>query len=359
MEKECPIRVTFLRLSSLGDVIVGACVLPFVKAHLHKIYPQGVKICWIVDSMFSEILHHSPCIDEVVSINLRKGGITAIPRAIRTLKSLKHNDILIDMQGLIKSAICGAIMDKKEYWGFAWDSIKEPAASICYTHKVHIPYGEHILRRNFTLVSKSLGIQADEKQFYSSRSDAFGVGNDFKIQLEDIFTRYIYKDSIKNADFIYVLLVLEASLESKTYPCDLFIEVIKELLDMDSKIHILLLQHSTTKAQFIKKQFVSQERVSILPCLSISMLKILMQRLDLVIGGDTGITHLAWAMQRASITLYGNTPPQRFALSSPYNDFLCGNENPSYKKDDFSIANISPNEICAKAKKILCKRECL
>lgn len=67
--------------------------------------------------------------------------------------------------------------------------------------------------------------------------------------------------------------------------------------------------------------------------------------MDLVIGGDTGITHLAWALKRPSITLFGATPPSRFSLQTKQNCYLMANPNANYDKQDFSIQKISPKEI--------------
>ena len=79
----------------------------------------------------------------------------------------------------------------------------------------------------------------------------------------------------------------------------------------------------------------------------------LVAQMDLVIGGDTGITHLAWAFHRPSITLFGATPAQRFNLSTRQNLYLSANEQANYKKDDFSIREISPSRICTLACAIL------
>ena len=353
--QNAPINISFLRLSSLGDVIVGACVLPFVRAYLQRQYPQGVRLHWVVDDMFAAVLADSPCIDNLVRIPLKKGGIKAIPRIMRMLQSLESCEKLIDLQGLIKSALCGSFIQKGQFWGFAKDSIIEPVASICYTHKVHIPYNEHILKRNLSLVNAALGIdEVDESIFYANRSCAFGFTQGAQTQIEDILRESCVGSSqMKRDKASYILLVLESSLESKTYPLDLFVEVIDGLLDLKPHIHILLLQHSTDKAGRIKERFATQARVVALPPLSIDLLKALMTKVALVIGGDTGVTHLAWAMQKASLTLYGNTAPERFALNSLINRFLCGSERASYKKDDFCIANIAPSSICASVKDIL------
>ena len=70
--------------------------------------------------------------------------------------------------------------------------------------------------------------------------------------------------------------------------------------------------------------------------------------MDLVIGPDSGPTHMAWALNIPSITLYGSTPGYRNSLSTRINKIIESESkvNP-YKIDrtDFSIGDIKVNEI--------------
>ena len=75
--------------------------------------------------------------------------------------------------------------------------------------------------------------------------------------------------------------------------------------------------------------------------------------MDLVIGGDTGITHLAWALNKPSITLFGATPQERFNLNTSINLSLSANPNANYQKDDFSIHTIPPETILNLANSLL------
>ena len=77
--------------------------------------------------------------------------------------------------------------------------------------------------------------------------------------------------------------------------------------------------------------------------------------MDLVIGGDTGITHLAWALKRPSITLFGSTPKERFNCDTSSNLSLSANPNANYSKKDFSIHTISPHAIFTCAKQLLAR----
>ena len=55
--------------------------------------------------------------------------------------------------------------------------------------------------------------------------------------------------------------------------------------------------------------------VSVLPRMDLNQLKAAVSRADLVIGGDTGPTHIAWANNVPSITLFGPTLPCTYATT--------------------------------------------
>ena len=78
--------------------------------------------------------------------------------------------------------------------------------------------------------------------------------------------------------------------------------------------------------------------------------------MDLVIGGDTGPTHMAWALNTPSITLFGSTPGYRNTYATTINRIIESKSgvNP-YKinKNDFSIKTIQVNDIVKISKELL------
>lgn len=121
----------------------------------------------------------------------------------------------------------------------------------------------------------------------------------------------------------------------------------------------MLWHASEDKATALYGALKNQRDVLLLPKLTLNEVKALLFKMDLIIGGDTGITHLAWALQKPSITLYGNTPMERFKLESPINVSLTGNSNANYHKKDFSIQNIEPKKIKECVLNILKEKEWL
>ncbi|GAA8275069.1 lipopolysaccharide heptosyltransferase I [Helicobacter pylori] len=323
-------KIAIVRLSALGDIIVSAVFLAAIKERF-----TNAQIEWFVDERFSAILEHSPYIDKLHPIALKSTLTTFNPLKIfKLFKSLRayEYDIVIDMQGLIKSALITQMLKAPKKVGFDYASAREGLSAFFYSQKVSIAYNESVLKRNFTLLSHALNLPKKEiSEGLSSRSKVFSYQDSLKIDALNL-----------NKNKLKILFVLETSKINKTYPIERF----KELALALENFQICLLWHaSEDKATALYGALKNQRDVLLLPKLTLNEVKALLFKMDLIIGGDTGITHLAWALQKPSITLYGNTPMERFKLESPINVSLTGNSNANYHKKDFSIQNIEPKKI--------------
>ncbi|GAA7187590.1 lipopolysaccharide heptosyltransferase I [Helicobacter pylori] len=323
-------KIAIVRLSALGDIIVGAVFLALIKERF-----TNAQIEWFVDERFSAILEHSPYIDKLHPIALKSALTTFNPLKIfKLFKSLRayEYDIIIDMQGLVKSALITQMLKAPRKVGFDYASAREGLSAFFYSQKVSIAYDEPILKRNFTLLSHALNLPKKEiSEGLSSRAKVFSYQPSLKIDALNL-----------NQNKPKILFVLETSKVNKTYPTERF----KELALALENFQICLLWHADEeKATALYGALKDQRDVLLLPKLTLNEVKALLFKMDLIIGGDTGITHLAWALQKPSITLYGNTPMERFKLESPINVSLTGNSNANYHKKDFSIQNIEPKKI--------------
>ncbi|MCQ2919872.1 lipopolysaccharide heptosyltransferase I [Helicobacter pylori] len=323
-------KIAIVRLSALGDIIVSAVFLAAIKERF-----ADAQIEWFVDERFSAILEHSPYIDKLHPIALKSTLTTFNPLKIfKLFKSLRayEYDIIIDMQGLVKSALITQMLKAPKKVGFDYASAREGLSAFFYSQKVSIAYDEPILKRNFTLLSQALNLPEKEiSQGLSSRFKVFSYQDSPKINALNL-----------NENKPKILFVLETSKTNKTYPTERF----KELALMLENFQICLLWHADEKKAITLYHALKHQRdVLLLPKLTLNEVKALLFKMDVIIGGDTGITHLAWALQKPSITLYGNTPMERFKLESPINVSLTGNSNASYHKKDFSIQNIDPKKI--------------
>ena len=323
-------HIALVRLSALGDIINTAFVLQFIKQN----YPT-LKIDWVCEEFFAPLLQNHPDLDDVITINLKQlkkeKSFSLLYKNIKHLKNTPTYDKVIDSQGLIKSAITARILGKKTH-GFAKDSIREPLATLFYTTTSHIPYSENVILRNAKVVSDALGFEIT-KEMIEQKKAVFPFN--------------------KKEDSSYIAFVIGASWESKKYPKELLVEVINQLKTYKCII-IWGNENEKEDALFIQEH----THATIAPKMDLKALVDCISNASLVIGNDTGPTHLAWAQNIPSITLFGPTY-ERMIFPTAINRYI---NSPSkvditkIDKNDYSIKEIPPQKIVTLVKELLCKK---
>ncbi len=324
-------KIAIVRLSALGDIVNSAFVLQFVK----KAFAES-EITWICEEVFAPIFYKHHHIDHIHTVNLKElkksKSLSLLKEEIGSLRSLGDFDIVIDMQGLLKSAITARLVSPNTH-GFDKNSIREGIASFFYKTTTHIPYTENVVLRNAKVVSDALDIEITKPMIEQ------------KEQVFPVLHPKTFQNNKKN-----VLFVIGASWPSKRYPKEKLIEVIEAL---DVEAHILW-GNETEKsdAEFIVKHTNNTE---ITPKMSLDELLSFVSHCDLVIGNDTGPTHMAWAQNVPSITIFGPTN-ERMIFETPKNVAIHSNSKVDIKKidkNDFSIQEIDPSFIINKAQELL------
>ena len=105
-----PQRILIIRLSAIGDIIMASGLIPALR----EIYPNA-HIAWLAEEAQAELLRHNPRIDHLHLLPrqrwraLRKSGnysvlLREVRKFIGSLRS-EHYDLVIDLQGLMKSGI--------------------------------------------------------------------------------------------------------------------------------------------------------------------------------------------------------------------------------------------------------------
>ena len=133
-----PSRVLVVRLGAMGDVIHA---LPAVSA-LARALPQG-KVDWIVEPRWACLLEGNPYLHAVVELPLhawrkepfRTGSWRAARELIAEVRATRY-DLVIDLQGLIKSASLARVTGARRRVGFETTALREPFAARFYTEQV-------------------------------------------------------------------------------------------------------------------------------------------------------------------------------------------------------------------------------
>jgi len=324
-------KIAIVRLSALGDIINSAVVLQFIKQY----YPNA-QIDWICEEIFSSILHANKALHSVHTVNLKalkkNKSFSLLKTTISKLSTLDDYDIVIDMQGLLKSAIVARIIGKNTH-GFDKKSTRESLAALFYKTTSSIPYEENVIKRNCFIIADALG---------------FEITDTMILKKEAIFSptkKFPLPNDKKNIAF-----VIGASWPSKIYPKESVAKICNALQEQ-----CYIIWGNATEKEEAKWICEHSANATLAPKLSLNELVSFISSMDLLIGNDTGPTHLAWAQNIPSITLLGPTTT-RMMYETSINKSL---KSPSavnllkINKNDFSIKEIPPKKITQKAKELL------
>lgn len=322
-------KICIVKLSAMGDIIHAMVALQFIK----KEFPNA-RIDWVVESAFRGVLENNPHIDNILPINLKslKTKKSEIFTQYKILKTYSKNsyDIIIDAQGLLKSAIVSRIIGANIIAGFDKSSIREGIASLFYNKKIHIPYHENIIVRNMAVILEPLGIHANPHMLDTKESYLF------------------FKTESKLAK-PYMLFVVGSSWESKNYPKEQFASLANEL-----KEPIYLVWGNEGERELAVWIESKAPNAKALNKTTLDELKSIIANASIVIGNDTGPTHMAWALNIPSITLFGSTPARNTYITKINRAIESSSVVNPYKlnKNDFSIGEIEPSQIIKTIKEI-------
>src|SRR5437879_12302523 len=144
--------ILIIKPSSLGDIVHA---LPTVAA-LRRRFPSA-KITWLVKREWAAVLEGNPYLDEVLALDLSPKGW---PSAIRAVRAGRF-DTVVDLQGLLRSALLGWISGAPARIGFANGREGSPWF---YTGRVPVPSPSMHAVDRYLLTAKYSGDDPAEVQ---------------------------------------------------------------------------------------------------------------------------------------------------------------------------------------------------
>lgn len=269
-------RFLVVRLGAMGDILHA---LPAAAA-LKRTWP-GCRVSWAAHPRWRDLLAGGGVADELIEIDRRKPG--SVLSGLRRLRA-EPFDFCVDFQGLVKSAlVCFAARTPLRY-GFARTELRESASAFFYTRQFEAGPG-HVVDRNLAL-ARFAGAAAGPIEFPLPPGRPEGT----------------------LPDEPFVLASPLAGWVSKQWPAENWAEFAR-LLSAQTNYR-LVLNGPPAAAQLAQ---------SIPGCLlhvsSIAGLIDATRRASAVVGLDSGPLHLAAALGRPGVALFGPTDPER---NGPY-----------------------------------------
>lgn len=329
-------KIAIVKLSALGDIVHAMVALQFIKRH-----DPAISIDWIVEERFVGVLQDNPHLDRILTVNLKalKNNKRLFFRELQKIRGYarRRYDLVIDAQGLIKSAVTARLLGKRVA-GFDAASVRERAASWFYSETYHCPYHANTIDRNAFILSAPLDFAIKPEQIRAKEPLLFFRNADSGI------------DAYFRTDQKNIVFVIGSTWESRNYPREKFLAVAAALRE-----NCLVLWGNAQERD--KAEWLAQRSafVRVLPAMDLNTLKAAIARADLLIGNDTGPTHIAWALNRPSITIFGPTPVSR-VYQTAYNKVVkSASAVDPYKlnKQDFSIRDIDADVIVTLARQLL------
>ena len=288
-------QILIVKTSSFGDIIHAVPAL--VDAHQNI---PNCRVDWLIDDQFLHVINEHPLVNQAIPCHWRrfKGNLLAYRRSSEWLElkrqlRLKQYDAVVDLQGLLKSALLTKLCRPHASHGYDWHSCKESPASLLYRTRHKISRCQNAISRNRQLMASALNYQ-----------------------LPTSVPQYNWQDQARHSTNAHILLFTNTSWSTKYWPKTHWIELGRQLVAMG--FVPTLVWGSPSEQQFVQTLNHAIPGSHLLGKTSMGELQRLIASANGFVGVDTGLTHLATAMDCPGICLMGATDPN---LTGPLGQF--------------------------------------
>jgi heptosyltransferase-1 len=301
-------RVLVIRPSSLGDIVHA---LPIVH-DLHRHRP-GTEIDWVVEEPFTGLVGMNRGVRRVIPVALRRWRRRALAPTtwgeIRTFRrdlARERYDAVIDLQEQLKGALI-AWFARGPVHGPDRVSVREPAATLFYRHSYRINPQQHLIDRCRHLAGKALGYAPAGPPRFELRAPAL-------------------RDSPRAP---YAVFLHATSRSDKLWPEAHWIALLTHFTSQG--LTVVLPWGSAEEAARSARLAAASSEALVPSQRSLPELAAVLARAALVVGVDTGLTHLSAALDTPTIALFVATDPR-----------LAGVEQASVQARDLGAAGDVP-----------------
>lgn len=281
--------ILLIKTSSLGDVIHN---LPVVS-DLRRRWPQAT-IDWVVEENFAALPRLHPEVRQVIPVAIRRWRkhlgqaqtwreLRAFVRAVRS----QHYDLVIDTQGLVKSALITRLANGLRC-GYTAEVARERWAACAYDCRYSIPTNAHAVERNRWLAAAAA-----------------------EYTLEDLPLRYGIHARTPLPDWVpagpVCVLLSATSRDDKLWPEAHWI-ALGQLLHVQG-VRAVLPAGSARERERAERIAAGIPGAVVAPPSDLETLAAVLAAAQSVVGVDTGLTHLAAALAQPVLALYVATDP--------------------------------------------------
>jgi heptosyltransferase-1 len=300
-------KVLVVKTSSLGDMVH---TLPALTDAMQAI--PGIRFDWVVEEAFAEIPAWHPAVNNVIPVALRRWRrhpLNALRNgewhAFRGQLQAARYDRIIDAQGLLKSAVL-TVMAYGMRCGLSWTSLREPLAVLAYQQRVRVVREQHAITRVRQLFAEVLGYS------YHHAIPDYGLNRaSFKSTSNPDFanaaSRLPQLPKLSAISMPYIVLLHGTAWSTKQWPEADWITLGR--LATQAGYTVYLPWGNAEERRRAARIAGSFSRAEVLPQMDLYTIAAFLSAAAGVVSVDTGLSHLAAALDVPAVTLYGATDP--------------------------------------------------
>lgn len=286
-------KLCLVKTSSMGDVIH---TLPALTDAKHAI--PDLEIDWVVEKAFMEIPYWHSTVRNVIPLEIRRWRKQLLKpatwqewSAYKQQLQCREYDAVIDAQGLLKSAVLATRLARGRKYGYDRYSAREGVSSLFYDERFAISLQQHAVERIRRLFAQSLGYPQP------MQTGDYGIAHHFA------------KQSINQTAYHpYIVAVHSTTRSDKHWQESCWQRLFEYVID--TGITIKLPWGNATEQERAIRLAEHHPLIKVLPRLSLTELAQEIATAQAVISVDTGLSHLAAALDKPNIVLYGATDPK-------------------------------------------------
>jgi heptosyltransferase-1 len=328
-------RVLIVRLGAMGDILHA---LPAVTA-LRQAFPNWY-VGWAVEPRWRALL----CVDRIHLVNAKEWARSPLRvQTLREIRALRHGmraegyDLCIDLQGAVRSALVGRLSGAPRLVGE--DQPREWAARWIFGERVPTR-GVHVIEQAVDVCSAVAGGRL------SPVLPSLPVNREAELWADGVLGGGQKRP--------VVLLSPGAGWGAKRWPAERYGAVASDL----HRCGCLVLVNAGPEERSIAAEVVEASGgVALAPEFTLERLIALSRRISVLIAGDTGPLHLACALGKPVVGIYGPTDPKR---NGPFGVPFRVLRHPESKRDhtrhaepEAGLLTITPEQVFAAARELL------
>jgi heptosyltransferase-1 len=281
--------ILLVKTSSLGDVVHN---LP-VASDIHARFPEA-RIDWVVEEGFAAIPQLHPAVSRVIPVAVRRwrkspfsGAAWQEMAAFRRELQQQDYDLVLDTQGLVKSALIARLAHGRRA-GYAAEAAREPFAARFYADAFVIPKNLHAVERNRWLAAAALGFEPN-------------LPLDYAIRAAPLAAPWL-------AAKAYCVLLTATSRADKLWPEPDWLRLAASL---NARGLACVLPGGNAGERARAERLAAQMADAVAaPPLALDAMAQLLAGGQLIVGVDTGLSHLAAALGKPTLAIFCGSSPE-------------------------------------------------